>query len=257
MTMKIILISLLILSEFISFTQMNNDTLIIFNSNKTYTYEAIYIEPNGDTLTNETIIINPLGEPWVFQKSQTSYEIIFSPDSAKLKSFVMPINSRQKRRNKFIKKMAKKGKIWDFPWQKKGTTGAIETNSSVWIHPIRSNQYVYTEVAPFPEVKFNHLKIGGAWSSGLEILFGWDNFKGSVKSDFEVVEKINYSYQTLELVNCWQINSKAVHSELGVSTNDFLFHEEHGFVEMRYTFYNGVRVDFRMIKIDDKRNPIN
>jgi hypothetical protein len=44
------------------------------------------------------------------------------------------------------------------------------------------NQYVYTEIAPYPQVKLDSLVLGGVWHNKLAILMGWGAFNGKTSS---------------------------------------------------------------------------
>lgn len=71
----------------------------------------------------------------------------------------------------------------------KQTTGIIENVREVWMHPFRSNQFNFTEVAAFPHVKFP-LRKGATWTSNLQIGEGWGDWENSViNSNYEVTGK--------------------------------------------------------------------
>ncbi|PZE15838.1 hypothetical protein DNU06_15775 [Putridiphycobacter roseus] len=231
-----------------------NDALIVYNKNKTYTYEAIFVQKDGDTLTTENIVVQPTGEPWV-QKTQTKFYIHYNTDSNFI-HFVNPINARRKKFEKYKKIYKKKGEDFSVWWTKKSSTGAIESSKELWIHPFRDNQYVYTEVAPFPCVELDSLNIGGNWHSSLEIMLGWDNFKGTVKSDYTVVKNEDYNYGDVVLDSCWRINAIANHSTLGESKNNFLYHSEYGFVQQHLTLYDGTIISFKLIKVEFKGDSV-
>jgi len=245
-----ITIILSIIFRLLSYSQETIDSLIIYNKNKTYIYKAVFIDEKGDTLTKESITLKPTGEKWF--RVQEKIKFIYTPNIQRLESFIIPVNSRQKKREKWTKKKAKKNKI-HIPWPTSTNTGAVENDSVVWIHPFRANQYVYTEIAPFPEVQFSYLYKGGEWESTLYITAGWDNFKGTVKSEYKVKGIGSYQNDEMKLDSCWVIESIGNHSELGTSYQNFLFHQKYGFVEMKYKFYNGVRIEFFLIETIDLR----
>lgn len=62
-------------------------------------------------------------------------------------------------------------------------TGVIENERQLWMHPFRSNQYNFTEVAPFPEVKFP-VEVGREWSSSLGIGAGWGDWDNTIVSNY-------------------------------------------------------------------------
>src|SRR5690606_13082939 len=54
------------------------------------------------------------------------------------------------------------------------STGAVENDKNVWIHPIRNGFFNSLETAPFPFVK-KPLEIGLEWTDQMEIGEGWGN----------------------------------------------------------------------------------
>lgn len=217
--------------------EMVSDSLSIFSPKRTYSYIALFIDAKGDTLSKENILIRPTGQPWDFDDSQTAIKISYNYTNKDSLTFLSHINPTTKR----IKKPKK------YSWYKNITTGAVESDERVWMHPIRDNQYNYTEVAPYPEVHFDSLKIGGNWRNKIIILMGWGAFNGTVNSDFVVVKNEPRQYGNLIIDDCWLIESVANHSKLGKSYLDFYFHPTYGFVEMNYRFFDGTKISFVLI----------
>jgi hypothetical protein len=213
---------------------LKKENLVIFNPSKTYHYQATFINFAGDTLSKEQITFKPTGEPWKWDKKQTAFEIQYSYLPKDSIAFLSHLNPQSKKIDKPERYM----------WDKKIITGAIETDSQVWIHPIRENQYNYTEIAPFPSVMKDSLHIGGEWHSLLSITMGWGAFKGKVIRQYKVIKQENRLYGNLSLQNCWLINSVGEHDKLGKSYLDFYYHREYGFVEMNYRFYDGTKITF-------------
>ena len=123
--------------------------------------------------------------------------------------------------------------------------GVIENENRIWIHPLRQNQYVLTEIAPFPEVKLP-LEVNRSWQSMLQIYEGFGSFQGDVKSNYiiESREARHYKFGTLA---CWKINSEGEHTKLGKNGAVFYFNKEVGFTEMNYWFYNGYKISLKLI----------
>jgi hypothetical protein len=113
------------------------------------------------------------------------------------------------------------------------------------MHPIRKNQYILTEIAPFPETKFPLVK-GKTWNSTLYIYEAFGSFKGTVNSTYiiEGVEARKYQCGTFK---CWRIVAKSLHDKLGESSVIFYFNEDLGFTEMEYTFFNSQKITFSLI----------
>ncbi|MEM9340895.1 MAG: hypothetical protein AAGA66_19325, partial [Bacteroidota bacterium] len=132
-------------------------------------------------------------------------------------------------------------------WTNQTNTGIIETSSETWMHPFRSNQYLFTEVAPFPWVKFP-LKQGKTWSSSLSIHDGWGVWANStLKNTYEIVgyETVVTEYGELE---AWHISSLAS-AEFGNSTHDFWYNMELGFVKMIIKNYAGQLLQFELTEV--------
>jgi hypothetical protein len=223
------------LSSNYSIGQSNN--LTIFDSTRTYWFDATFIDCKGNTLTREKIKLKPLGIPWEFQESQTKYEITYFPTDSVIDRMRNP-SSKKKRK-------------WEgIVISTKNTSGATEDSSGVWTHPLRKNQYMYTEVCAFPEVRYDKLEVGKRWDgSTLFILFGWGRFKGKVSHSYLVEKKLDYNFNGEQLTECWQILGTGVHNKLGTSTVRYVFHRKYGFLEFNYEFFDGTKIHFKLNNI--------
>jgi hypothetical protein len=218
------------------------DSLLIFRARRTYHYEAFFISPAGDTLSRERITLQASGRPWVGQpKVQTACTVRYSYRPADSLTFSARPNPQ-----------SLPGRPPQaYAWQKSTVTGVIENAQEIWMHPFRSNQYVYTEVAPFPQVKRAMLHPGGSWRGGrLFILGGWGAFKGSVRPTYNVEKQDARRYGASTLPGCWLIEAVGQHSRLGNSSLRFYFHPRYGFTEMHYRFYDGTRISFVLEQVD-------
>jgi len=195
-------------------------------------YAANFSDTFGNSTVEETTI-KSLGIPWEPQKTQTKVELYYSPTDSVINQLYNPIS--------------KKGKEKDIRITTKTTTGIMDDTIRFWIHPFRANQYVYTEIAPFPEVYHEHLKIGGKWEGKMFILSGWGSFKGKMKTYYEVTSLESFNYKNATIENCWRIKAIAIHNKLGTSTLSCLFHPEYGFLSMEYFIYNGVKMNFTLV----------
>ena len=131
-------------------------------------------------------------------------------------------------------------------------TSYIETNSEIWMHPFRENQYAHTEVAPFPRIRVQKLKVGEAWKGGAFILSGWGNLKGRMRNYYQVVGNEEYNYNGQVIDSCWRLNAIGEHNRLGVSTLNYLYHKEYGFLQMTYDCFDGNKILFILEKIEKK-----
>ena len=123
--------------------------------------------------------------------------------------------------------------------------GIIENEEEIWIHPMRQNQYKFTEVAPFPTIKFT-LNIGKSWESTVNIFEGygeWDN--KSVVSNYEITGQVEFKYKN-KLFNCWIIYAEAIFED-GNSSLELLFNENLGIVKMKYQNYESEELVIELI----------
>jgi len=222
--------------KFLLFSATNKlysqSTGVIIDSLSELSYSA-YFRDVENNITNEVIIFKSLGLPWEYQKTQIKAEQIYHPTDSVINNLYNPLS--------------KKGKEKNIRISSKSSTGFIDNNNTFWIHPFRSNQYIYTEIAPFPSIYYDKLTIGAKWEEKTIVSFGWGNFKGKINKYYEVISAESYDFQGILLENCWLIKAKADHNKLGESTLTYLFHEEYGFLYLKYRIYNGIEIEFNLI----------
>lgn len=197
-----------------------------WESERTYFYRAILKDSTGNILSEETIIIHPTEKVWEIDDKQTliDIEINYDPgDSARLNSSPFPVRSKS--------------------WSRNYQEGVIETSKSVWMHPIRVNQYILTEIAPFPEIRLPPLE-GLTWDSWLEI-YQFDGLEGRVITSYAIenLEERAYDFSTML---CWKVIASGKHDKFGESTLILYFNDLHGFTEMHYQFFNGQQLTFTL-----------
>lgn len=134
-------------------------------------------------------------------------------------------------------------------WQKETKTGIQENVTTVWTHPFRSNQYVLTEVAPFPSVRLP-LKVGNDWVSHLSIGEGWGPWENTTGySQYEVVSKEEVFLKGLNTsLSCFKIKASEKF-DFGTSYLTYYFSHKYGFVKESYQFYNGEKLTIELIDI--------
>jgi hypothetical protein len=118
-------------------------------------------------------------------------------------------------------------------WLPTDTTGIIENEKKVWIHPPRHNQYLLTEIAPFPDFRRNST-VGDHYSSITFIGKGFGPWEGKkVTSNYFITQTSKGTEDSL-----WTI--KAI-SEIEGKTNncEFIFSDKRGFIALSYSFFNG------------------
>lgn len=193
-----------------------------------YKYSALYVNQQGDTLSNETILITP--RDTIFNIDQTLLVYHFSRQNIVLKSRTDSIVG------------------FNNMWVDSIGECALE-NSELWIHPFRSNQYILTEISSFPQIKFSP-GLGLKWKSTLILPSEWGNFSGKVKSRYEIVAKESREYSWGIENNCWKTKSLGKHNRMGKSYLTTYFKEGFGFLEMNYHLFNGDRIMFELIEVN-------
>ena len=206
----------------------------IFRKGITYRYRAVYTNQQGEVISDNFAEITPLGERWEYQPERQDVVAIklgFTEEE-KARILANPIN----------KTIDLEGR-----WMEETREGVIENTKEVWMHPIRHNQYIFTEVAAFPEVRFP-LEVRKEWRSGLGGLGGWGDWDGmDILSDYKITgkEKIKLKIGPIE---CWVVETVSTFG-LGTSTATFHFHEDLGFVRMNYTNYLGQGLIFELEEV--------
>ncbi|RNI29621.1 hypothetical protein EFA69_08670 [Rufibacter immobilis] len=131
------------------------------------------------------------------------------------------------------------------------TTGVIENSEEVWMHPFRSNQFDFTEVAGFPEVQLP-LEIGKTWTSYIHPGKGWGDWENTtVTSVYRVKKQEKLKTAFREFENCWKIACVST-APFGDSKHDFWFDAHYGFVRMEYTNYQGQTLTFDLEEVIEK-----
>ncbi|GAL74196.1 hypothetical protein JCM19275_3043 [Nonlabens ulvanivorans] len=198
-------------------------------------YIAKFYSKNGQLISNETILVTPTGKRWEYQPEKQDEIIInynYNVDS------IAYVNSFQ-----LNKAILNRGQ------QTKATTGIIENVEKIWTHPFRSNQYNFTQVAPFPQVKLP-IKIGKKWTDrniSLKNGFGdWSNMK--VTSEFEIVEQNDIETEYGVFKNCWKIEAVSTFP-LGQSHLTYWYHKSFGFVKLDYINYGNQKLNLEVIAV--------
>lgn len=196
----------------------------IFKPCLKYLYIAYYKDSIGKLLSNDKIVITSSGKRWEYEKHKQDEIII-----------------RYEYTNETENRISKHQISYpDFgSWIAENTTGVIENVEEVWMHPFRGNQYIFTEVAPFPHVEFP-LDVGKTWYSNLSIHSGWGSWSdtnGNISYEITGKNRKKFPFHDKEIVY-YVIDSKA-NFPFGISKAKFWFSEKFGFLKMEYSMYNG------------------
>lgn len=212
----------------------NSNLKRVFKPCREYIYSAKYWDQDFNLISDEYIWMMATGRDWEYQpESQDEIAIQYRFDESQ-REVIDSYNLNPE---------------FGHPWRKGEVTGVIETEDQVWMHPFRSNQYIFTEVAAFPSVRLP-LEVGNTWNSGLNIYEGWGRWSDtSVNYNYQVLafETIETAFKALE---AWHVKSIAV-GDFGTSVHDFWYHEEYGFVKMIVRNYGGQVLAFELANIKE------
>lgn len=205
----------------------------IFKPCREFIYSAKYWDPEYNQISNELIRVVVTGKAWDYQpESQDEISIQYAYDTTKVD---------------FYQEYSLNPEIAH--WTTSTTTGIIENTNQVWMHPFRDNQYLFTEVAPFPSVNLP-LEEGKTWSNAISIYEGWGVWADSqLENSYEVV-----AYELVELemgnLDAWHIYGIGI-ATFGTSTHNFWFHPDYGFVKMIVKNYAGQILKFELVEVND------
>ncbi len=201
----------------------NKNLRQVFKPCRQYIYQAKYWDSEYNLISDELIWMMATGKGWEVQPElQDELKIQYDYDSSKI-SFIESFNINLS--------------LADREWSKKETTGIIETESQIWMHPFRQNQYCFNEVAAFPQIILP-MEEGKSWESKLNIHGGWGDWDNTI---------LNTTYQILNLetinipfkkIDAWHVRAITI-AAFGNSQHDFWFNEEFGFVKMIIKNYKG------------------
>lgn len=183
-----------------------------FTPGKTFVYDVQYYQYDKNITTKETITLKITGNAWKYSQDQNEAVWYYNTKAGTHELF----------RDQF-----------SIGWISSDTTGIIENNNRIWIHPPRHNQYSMNEIAPFPDFRKN-MNIGDVYSSIMYISDGFGPWAG---------QKLKFLYNIIKVEN------KGSDTEWTVSTTSdiegkpnvmvFIFSEKKGFISLDYSFYNG------------------
>lgn len=206
-------------------------TNLIFNKKTKYLYFSFYLDKNGDTLSSGEVLVVPTEERWTNEpEMQESIIVKYSTLFSNKQEF--------EKRNANIKLER---------WNDEIETGVIENERKLWMHPFRENEFVYTEICPFPMVQLP-LKIDNTWKTTLNIGNGWGIWSNKqIKKSYKCIGQEAFFLKN-EKVECWKIQAES-DFDLGVSKLDYLYNENIGFVKMDYHIYNGDKIHFQLREV--------
>lgn len=209
----------------------------VFKPCRDYIYTANFYDRQKNLITSTRIKMTATGKRWEPQP-ELQDELIIQYEYSK--------DDEEKAAEYQLNK-----KLPDFGWMNEIKTGIIENVERVWMHPFRSNQFSFTEVAPFPEIEYP-IKVGKSWTGQLGIREGWGdwaNTSGNFSYEITSKESIETKYGIID--DCWKVESKSNYP-FGKSNFDYWFNEKLGFVRMNYQNYGGQYLEIELEEVNDK-----
>lgn len=201
-----------------------------WSSEREYVYSVIYSDSAGNKITTERVTLKPTGKSWEADRKQTLIKFqldSLTADWSKLPA--TPLNGKKRM------------------WMTSYEEGVLQTLTKVWMHPLRQNQYILTELAPFPEVVLP-LKKDTSWKSTLWIYETFGTFAGTVENTYTLSDQLERSYNFGKLL-CWKVEAVGKHNKLGENTATYYFNEEYGFTEMNYHFFNHQKIEIKLTQL--------
>ena len=132
-----------------------------------------------------------------------------------------------------------------------GSTGVLENDTALWLHPPRTGRYRMLELSPFPYIKLP-ARQGQRWPWSLAVGSQWADPQWAVWRG-EIF--IKYSYQTvgqqllatpLGPLTCWLVRAQAS-CPVGTSLLDSYYHPQLGFVRLAYRTTDGRRLTLSLV----------
>lgn len=215
----------------------HHKNLHFFKEGRNYVYKAIRVDLKGDTLANTKIIMKPDGTGWgnpaASLQSQIVYEYHYDTQDSldHIDELIQVVQA-------------------DF-WKKTDTTGVIENEDKLWIHPMRYNEFYKTELAPFPAVIFPISEETIEEANGkIMILNNWGTYNSSeTHNEYSYLGKEVKSYLNLKPLSCHKFHAIGFNNFHGMSETDYYFHEDYGFLEINIETYDDDKISFVLDEI--------
>ena len=218
---------LLIIIFFIVTVNVNSQKKT-FKNGQTYIYATEYKNFANDLIIYDTIKLIINDKPWKG-----------SPEKQKEMIWVYPI----------LKDTTILSNIYTLGIVSSDTTGYIENETRLFLHPPRHQHYTIIELAPFPEIDLP-LEKSKEYQRILFTSTGWGEYSQlKIKNKYLIKGSHEIEWNN-KLINVWDIQSKS-HSEVGTSAADFVFNNQLGYIEIDYRFFNGIEISIKLIQINE------
>lgn len=139
-----------------------------------------------------------------------------------------------------------------------GSSGVIENENNIWMHPPRDRYFQILELNPFPFIKAPY-EIGNEWDWNLTIGSGWSDerwkvWEGQIENiyKYKIVDKKKIQTQFGE-TECFVIESTAK-SRIGETKLISYFNPEYGFVRLEYTNIDQSKTNLELTEHTEEKN---
>lgn len=223
-----------------------------FEVKRDYIYNAIYIDKNGDTITNEKLIIRIPDKRWVAQPwKQKSIIYIYYTDTIGFKNYIDPESFFHEKNMEYLKENRK------LRLKQKETTGGLESKrySYLYMHPPRVNQYRMLFYAPHPYFFYSALDR----EADTVILTNQHVYGAGYLHQEYIYKDIGKEEVFADSIHVYQVsvNSNLIPSkELSKEELDFynstlvaIYCLNYGFIKLNYQFKSGVKIEFNLVKV--------
>ena len=126
--------------------------------------------------------------------------------------------------------------VEEWPYQNSETTGLIENQKMIWMHPPRSDKFSILEYFPFPEINFP-VKCG-------------KEYKRAFLGHIDFLEKSGYVRYKI-CIHCDGNKTEIIgnaHNKLGDWNAQYIFDNQCGFTKMEY-HYNNTIIKLELVDI--------
>ena len=197
--------------------------------NKEFIYQVELRDSLNTLISRENVLLLLDTMPWGFDQSQFRATYSFDTSSVVPKELGIGFFCEGDKKSELIRESTSE-------------TGYELSDSLFWIHPIRSNQYRYTEVAPFPYIKLN-VEVGNTWDLSKVIGEEWCELAGETSESYILKSK----NKRINGVRCYWVSATSKHP-FGESSVDFYFNKNKGLIFTEYILSRGYKLSIILIK---------
>lgn len=208
----------------------------------------------GQRFTYNFTILDGIDTLFLNMDKDKAFELV-STDGDETVAKLFMVVAKPKRKDKTNKKQTEVFYSYDNIDLLASSTGIVENETNVWLHPPRDGFFRILELFPFPYIQIgneighqwtDNLLIDGKWSN--ELIGNWDG-KLETNITYEIANAVILESAFGE-VPCQQIDAVSI-SVLGENTLKAYFSEQYGFMRLEYVSLNGLRIIFELEAVDE------